>query len=158
MIIYIIGGRGGNKWVNKWTNDWGIRTLFCTYKLWLNWTRITSRVHGILELYRFLYFQEVTIFVYLRVWKSHVLHIQGSIKKPSRIMCLFKGCFVSRTLRLDDCDMKKAGFFMFLDSDRLFVKTFRLSRALCLFRKGVLSSKSVKAYYMICFRPKLYRA
>ena len=28
-------------------------------------------------------------------------------------MCLFKGCFVPRTLRLDECDVQKAGFSCF---------------------------------------------
>ena len=35
---------------------------------------------------------------------------------------------------------------MFLDSGRLFAKTFRLSQALCLFRKDVLLLKSAQAY------------
>ena len=68
---------GENKWVNKWTNDWGIRTFFCTYKLWLNWTRITFRVHGVLELYWFLYFQEVTMW-YISRYENHTY-------------CIFKG-------------------------------------------------------------------
>ena len=105
-------------------NEWlGYSDIFCTYTLWLHWTRITFRVHGVLELYRFLYFQEVTIVVYLRVWKSHVLHIQGSIKYPSSKMCIFKGCFVSRTLDLDECAAQKRGFSCFQTvTDRLLLK------------------------------------
>ena len=51
---------------------------------------------------------------------------------------------MSRTLGLEECAAcAKNRVFMFLASDREFVKTFRLSRALCLFRKGVLLSKYV---------------
>ena len=73
--------------------------------------------------------------LHLRVWKSHVLHmpIQGSIK---RLLC------VSNTTPIWLC-WAKCRVFMFLD--RLFVKTFRLSRALCLFRNGSLSFKYVYA-------------
>ena len=63
--------------------------------------------------------------------------LKGQYNNPAAPCAYSKAALCRETIppRLLCC--AKSRVFMFLDSERLFVKTFRLSRALCLLRKGV---------------------
>ena len=85
-------------------------------------------------------------------------YIQGSIKCPSRIMCLFKGCFVSRTLRLDECVVQKEWFSCFYTVTDCSLKLLGYPEH-CVYSERVRYRPNLyRPIKLLCFRPKLYRA